>query len=700
MIQSFKNKTVCKKEDSRFVIGIVVITVGWLFLSFAPWQVWLKTNLWLKVGIAIAIFIVPGASLYLLNRRTDVKPRPIPFGFVLSHLLMALLGTAGRLFHFPFSYVKNIFMTLGMILIITNFLVRHTNSKRPETRNGIAAQLISYWPLAIILVLATLMTVQRVISSDDLAYLAHITNWQHMPALDFTDVYFDTDKVESSRFWIASTPFFQAFLAETSGVPGIILLSGYSEPYLVFIAIICLYDLARTLKLSHRSAMLAVAIQVTFLALLSDYLHPGAPFFHQLSTDKATTTFIFVPIFICSAIQLLEKANVETTLIFLLIGFSLSLTHPISSAFAAFIVGVLLLLDINRYTYKKHIALLLSAGIILSPQVAVRLIEHEAQFAIPNNINIIEQTKGIENQITRLGDSNFYGFNPKILEMRIPYSKYIPIQSELFSWVWIIIPVLSCLAAIREVKNNYLKQYILSATLLVALAGIPFTGWVLGYFVSAWMLERTTWFYPFGIGTVFLILTFRDNTKLGKRLCSWKLHHPKKIPVDFAFFARTFIWTASVLLILLIMREQGLPNITRLQNSTRRYQELSQIGSFIDERASQPVNVIGSDELNDFLPALAWKAKVISYRPEDIFYPYFYSEEEKAERLSDRQVVFSPQVSQDKQMEILQKYNIGFILLEKYKFGKVKGLISAYPTHFIIHSFGRYYLIEVRDISM
>ena len=39
-----------------------------------------------------------------------------------------------------------------------------------------------------------------------------------MPALDFADVYFNTDKVESSRFWIASTPFFQAFLVKIFSV--------------------------------------------------------------------------------------------------------------------------------------------------------------------------------------------------------------------------------------------------------------------------------------------------------------------------------------------------------------------------------------------------------------------------------------------------------------------------------------------------
>jgi hypothetical protein len=683
-------------------ISIILFTAVWLFLWLAPWQNWLKVNLWIKTGISMICFIIPGAIFYsLLKRDTGSILRTILFGFVFSHLLIALLGLTGRFFHFSFLLIRNIFMLLGLFFISIKFFVIYDSHQQVKikTKQRVDSRITSYWPLALISVLAALMTIQRVISSDDLAYLAHITNWQHMPALDFADVYFDTDKVESSRFWIASTPFYQAFLTETSEIPGLVLLSGYTEPYLAFIAVLSFYKLARTLKMSHHSAMAAVAIQITFLALFSEYLHPGAPFYSQLSTDKATAAFIVTPIFISSAIQFWKKANGRNAFIFLLIGFSLCFMHPIFSAFAGFIIGAMLLLSTNRYTYKKYIVLLLLTGVALVPQIAIRLIEHEAQFKIPNNIDTIEQIKGIENQIIRLGDSNFYSYNPTVLEMHIPYGNYIPIQPKFLSLAWIVIPVSSFLAAIIGAKSNILKQYILATTSLVALAGIPYTGWILGYFVSAWMLERTTWLYPFGISVVFLLLAFRNNTKLGELLSSWRMQRQGKILVDFTFLSKILIWMISVFLILLSMREQGLPNITRLEKSTSRYQELSLVGLYIDKSTPQPVNVIGSDELNDFLPAISWKAKVISYRPEDVFYPYFYSAEEKTERLSNRQAIFSPQVLQDNKMEVLQKYNIRYILLEKYKFGKLKEMVSTYPTYFRSHFFGRYHLVEVLDIS-
>lgn len=673
---------------------------GWSFLWFVPWPVWLKTNLWLKTGIALAIFITPGGFLYLLiNRESIAKFRYLTSGFIFSHLLVALLGTTGRIFQLPFTFVKNGFMSLGLILIIIGIVSKSRKENILVSLRSFVIHSLSYWPMAIIAVLTILMTIQRVVSSDDLAYLAHLTNWQYMPNLNFSDVYFNTTKIESTRFWIVSTPFSQAFLADIGKIPGLLLLSGYYEPFLAVISLICFYDLAKTLGISHRYAMTSVAVQVAFMALLSNYLHPGAPFFHQLSTDKATAAFIFTPVFVISAIQVLSKLTRSSVTIFLLSGLSLTFMHPIISAFAAFTVCAVSFFGINRGNLKKHFILIGLALTILMPQVGVRLIKNEAQPTIPTSINNFEQSNGLDSLITRLGDTPFYGFNPSILEMHIPYEERIPIPTHFYSWLWLIIPILSIFISIRGLRNSYLKQYILATILLVALAGIPFTGWVLGYFVSAWMLERTTWLYPFGISTIFLLLTFQNKTQLGKQLKAWKVEIHKKIQFEFATIIQASIWMISIVPILLVMREQGLPNIARLQSSTQRYQELTLIGNQIDENTLRPVNIVGTDELNDFIPALSWKAKVISYRPEDTSYPYFYSEKEKFTRWSDRQAIFSKEISPDKRMKIIQKYNIRFILLESYRFGKVKDLISAYPMSFKTFSIGRYYLIEINNID-
>jgi hypothetical protein len=393
----------------------------------------------------------------------------------------------------------------------------------------------------------------------------------------------------------------------------------------------------------------------------------------------------------------LNKPTKGSFIIFLLTGLSLTFLHPIIAAFAVFIVSALSIFGIAKDNYKRNLMLVLLAIIILLPQVGVRFVRHEAQPAIPTDIEAVGVSQGIENLITRWGDTPFYGFSINILEMTIPYADRLPLPTEFLSWIWLIIPLSSVIISVKKLRNSKLSQYILAASLLVALAGIPLTGWILGYFVSAWMLERTTWLYPFGISSVFLLLAFWDHTKLGHHLNSLKVGIRKKLQVEFTVLVDVSIWLVSTLLILLVMREQGLPNITRLQGSTNRYQELILIGQQIDKGTSQPVNVVGTDELNDFIPALSWKAKVISYRPEDTTYPYFYSEEEKLERWSDRQAIFSREASPEVRMEIIKKYDVRYILLESYRYGKVKELVTAYPLNFNTYTFGRYSLLEITN---
>src|SRR3990172_2130949 len=442
MLQFFKKEAAYIRANysALSVVWILFVSLAWLFLWFVPWQTWIETKLWLKVGIALAIFIIPGACFYvLINRGAVANLRYITSGFILSHLLIALLGLTGRIFQFPFSYVKNTFMALGLVLIVLHLLrgylktalnhekdfslslemttlphemttysvFRHFLKNSQSKNDFIAPRLFiaryaTYWPLAIVAGLAMLMTIQRVVTSDDLAYLAHSTNWQNMPNLNFSDVYFGSEKIESARFLIFNTPFSQAFLADIGNIPGLILLSGYYEPFLALISIICFYDLARTLGLAHAPAMASVAVQVTFMALLSDYLHPGAPFFHQLSTDKATAAFILAPVFIANAVELLRdglKAVVKdfslplemttqtlemttyrgfrhflrglkqsTAINFLLSGLSLSFMHPILSAFAVFIVGAISFFGIRRENFKKHSIVILLAMMTLLPQ--------------------------------------------------------------------------------------------------------------------------------------------------------------------------------------------------------------------------------------------------------------------------------------------------------------------------------------------
>jgi len=584
-------------------------------------------------------------------------------------------------------------MAFSLLLLLLYAIPRLSQMRMPRLEASTIRNVLSAWPMVVIIVLTVLISIQRVLSDDDLTYLSYLINWQKAASLNFNDVFFGVDKLASVRFWIVSTPFSQAFLSDISGLPGIFLLGGYYEPFLVVLSIFCIYELARTLGLSRQMAMGSILFQIAFLALLSDYLHPGAPFFHQLSVDKATANFIILPVFLQSVIWFLNEPIKKNTLLILLTGLSLMAMHPVVLVFGVMVAGLIALFGLNRSNLQKRLLLFALMVLIMIPQVAIRFVPHEAQGVIPYSIEDILASNGLGSLISVWGNTFFYGFNPSILAMKIPYANNAPVPEFFLKWGWTILPLMAALFTIRRVKKDFLAQYVLACFLLVALAGIPLTGWLLGYLVSAWMLERTTWLYPYGIGLAFLLMAIGDSIGLRDRLTLWTKTFRMKVNLSLWLLTITEIF--SIAIILLVMREQNLPDLNRFRLNSERYREFAEVGQFMDRRASHPSYAVGTDELNDFIPAISSKVKVISYRPSDPSYPYFFTQEERRQRLLDRQAIFSRDIPLEDRLSLIEKYDIQFLWLREGEYYMVRRLVSTFPASFFVQKIGRYYVLEV-----
>src|SRR6185436_3650808 len=303
----------------------VMISIAWLYAWYSPWPEKLHHIFWLQLGAGLAIFIVPGFCVYgLLSDSPNLEFNQVTFGFVISHLIFALLGTVGRFIHLSFESIRFLMMALGLVLLFIYLLSKVDGGFKFQMGRERSAYILSTLPMLWMALLVGLIVIQRALSDDDLTYLAYLTNWQHAAHLDFNDLVFGKSQLVSPRFWLMSAPFAQAFLAETSRVPGILILGGYYEPFLVVLSVLSSYELALTLKLPLRAASASVILQLSFLLLLSEYLHPGAPYFDQLSADKATAAFLFAPVFFQSLMKLLESPAWNNRFLFLLAGLSLT----------------------------------------------------------------------------------------------------------------------------------------------------------------------------------------------------------------------------------------------------------------------------------------------------------------------------------------------------------------------------------------
>ncbi|MDX1377901.1 MAG: DUF6077 domain-containing protein [Anaerolineales bacterium] len=668
----------------KLPLAMGMITLVWLFFWFYPWQKELHHIYWLQLGVGLAILIVPGFCVYgLLSNRSDFKFSSVTYGFVISHLLFALLGTIGRLIHLSFETLSFLMMALSLILLLIYLLPKLKHGIKFQMDREQAAYFLSLLPVLLISFLISLIVIQRVLSDDDLTYLAYITNWQHSTSLGFNDVLFGESQLVGIRFWLMSAPFAQAFLAEISGMAGILILGGYYEPFLVVLSVLCWYELAIALNLTPKAASASVILQLLFLLLLSQYLHPGAPYFNQLSADKATAAFIFAPVFFHSLTRLLKERTRNSMFLMLLTGLSLSFMHSIILAYTAFIGGMLVLLNRDNHGLRDKLMPMAILIAIMIPQIMIRFADIPVTDSVSFDPEVVLSKSDTDSLVTRWGDTDFYGFNPNILTMTFPYEGNIPLPGPILAWGWILVPILAVIFALKR-RENSVAQFILSSFILCVLAGFPLTGWIMGYFLNARMLARSVWLFPYGLSAVFVLLIFRDYIRSRKIV--------KSFSPNLALTALTII---SFGLFLLHMRENNLPDLEKFNSKIQRYQDLAIAGQALDQQITDQAYVIGSPNLNDLIPGLSWKSDLITFRISNPSNMSYYTHKERSERISDTQRIFARSASGEEKMELLKKYNVSFLFLTPFDLRLFEELMETFPDEIKQSEVGGVVILEI-----
>jgi hypothetical protein len=357
------------------------------------------------------------------------------------------------------------------------------------------------------------------------------------------------------------------------------ILAGYYEPFLVLISVISWYEFAVVLKFSPRAASASVVLQLLFLLLLSEYLHPGSPYFSQLSADKATAAFILAPVFFRSLIKLLEMPTRNNAILLLLTGLSLTFMHPVILAYSVFVGGMLVILHKGERGLAGKIVPLVILAALLLPQVIIRFIRIPATEHMSFDPEVILTQSGSDNLVSRWGDTQYYGFNPDILTMKFPYEAGIPLPEPVTSLGWLLIPVLSVLIALKK-RDSLVAQFVLSAFVLCFLTYFPFTGWIFGYVLNARMLARSVWLFPFGLSAVFLVLAIRDHLK-ARRVAGATSKARSNTSSNWTLMLLTVL-TLGVFI--LYMHENALPDFEKFKAKTQRYQGLAAAGQELDRR--------------------------------------------------------------------------------------------------------------------
>lgn len=662
------------------LFGLTLFVAVWSLLWYAPWQSYVQTFIWLKLGFALLIFISPGVSLFgILARQPNLSLKHLLMGFVFSHLLAALSGTIARAFQLSFGALNNAFWGAGLVFGLLFVFQIMDNGIQLDTRAFRASRLIPLVMLLLVALAACLVVLQRIIGDDDLTYLAYLTSFQHATQLDFRDVVLGTGALVHPRFWVMSTPFAQALLANLADVPGILLLGGYYEPFLVLFAVLSWYELGRTLSFSRRAASIAAMLQLVFLLLLSGYFQPGSPFFTQLSADKATAAFILAPVFFSVLVVYLKQSTKSNLWLLFLTGLSLSFMHPVIVAYSVCVSGVMVLLAGKMHRRQRVLAIVVLVSILV-PQVILRFASASATVQIPYTTQDILSESGVDQMVSRWRDSQFYGFNPKILSMDVPYTAVERVP--LIARGWLIVPLLAFVFLLKNIKDQQ-AHFLLATFLLAFLAWFPFTGWIIGYFLSAYMLERALWLFPFGLSLAFLLQALKNEFA------------PRLVIHSNGLLALATVFSLAVFG--LYMRENNLPNHQKFITRTQRYAGLAMAGQELDQQINDTAFVIGSPQLNDLVPGLSAKAKILTYRISQPSNMSYFSDAERQMRIADTQRLFSKSLSPQKQNALLEKYHVRYLFLNSADLQLFKKFSAFYADRVEIIDVGGVFILKIKD---
>ena len=488
IIDQYKNMEPIMQINRNFII-ISSLTL-WVIFNVFPWHGILSGLDMLRVGISILLFTFPGFLTFLsFSEDKQVTLVSALGGFAVSIFVTGLLGVVARFFQLDFTFIRWVFVLWGVVVLVIYSVTRIDLQWQFDK--------LVWWEALFLIVSVVgtfyFMTIAQppLIHDDAFTYNALLYYFQHAPLLnfDFPDA---LNRLEIPRFWIAYWPLVEAMLSSLSGVDGLFLTGSLLPPLLAGLSFLSVYTLARTLGLSRLLAGAAVLAQGFSLLRLSRQNQPGNLFFQRLTEDKVVAAFLLSMILLTLVVQYFQNPSHRKLLLLWVAAWAMAFTHPVQFGMTCMIAGVyglpsLLKKDV-RWNYFFVIGVL--ASVVVVPYL-FRFGGGEYAKSLSFSLEDVVANGELERFGVRRVDiiegTQFYGIS-RYLTVGLPYE--IGLVAALFSLLYF--------------WRNTTARYVLSSFIVLGVAMLPYTGWIVGMFTSPFQLWRLTWQIPFGISFAFL----------------------------------------------------------------------------------------------------------------------------------------------------------------------------------------------------
>lgn len=567
----------------------------WALVWWAPWRELFPALPWLRVAVALSVVLLPGVFWHRWQAEA-LGTRSAIVGPLWSLAAIGLLGLAACLSGVSIRFVDAALFAIGAIGLVA-WLRRRRTTAGAAPDAGAGAELL---PLLAAMLAAAWLVRAPSFNSDNLSYVAWQTTLAHRSHLGFDDFRFGGRQL-SIRFWFAFWPLAQALIGNKAGVDGWPLSIYYLDPLLAAWAVLCVYGLARALGLSRPLAGWAAVTQVIALTMLLRGSQAGTAFVQRLNEDKALTAFALAPAWFTLVLAYLDAPGRGRWLAMGLGALALLLVHPPMFGVAGAVAAGLAVLDGLR---SRRLApalavlgtVLTLAAIPLSFRFADQPYAHVLQFSA-DHARRHDLLAAQSARRLRLAPDGSFTLNPRLVD-GAPF----------------VMLAAAALVALPLLRRSAAARYVVAASaVLVAVYTTPGAA-LFGRALTAFQLWRVPWFAPFGIAAALLaetILRFTGEAAAARR-------RPLFVIAPLACLAIALLSVSTVPAALPVAPQQWADVLALKRPSGSacrpRYDELAGLGQALDRAIDGAALVVGDAALNDLLPTVSAKARVLVFR--------------------------------------------------------------------------------------
>lgn len=625
----------------------------------------------LRVGMGVIILCAPGAALRAsAGDGGGTIATQLLFGFVASVATVGLAGLGGSLLGLPALAVRALLVGAGIAALWVGI-----SRREPRPRAGLAAgEVWTLTVLAIALLIGARLAFAPYVGGDDITHVARITAFQQREYLGYQPLALGGDNVLPPRYWLSFWPLWQALLAALAAVHPLALTANHLGPILAAMSLLAVYDLARALGMSRLLATFAVTAQIALLLCLLARTQAGWVFFDRVAEDKFLAFFLLAPIALACLTHALSPAQGPGAYARLACAWlALAFSHPTSLGMVSLVGAAYCGLEVALSRARRRAALCLAIVVVITGAAAsVRLVPHPffdklergpaARFAA------FLEDENARGRISIIPGTGYFGVG----------SYTAPVTAQLVGLVVLLI-------ALGYARRERTARLLVASLGIVALAIVPYTGWLLGKVLPPFHLWRIICLVPFGIGAAFVCevaarATLRTTIERSRlRLAA----HAVPIVVLGAIATLTFGLRATSLTSLNPprgWREQviGVRFDQRKRNRVP-YADVEAMTGFLRALVPPGAVVLGDGRTNNLLPSMSSSVSVVCFR--SVHQTMLHGElsrEQAANRCSLLKKLLSGSLSPSDALGFVNEHDVQFAVV-----GGPSEWLDAIPTDLV-----------------